>query len=114
MAMLAGVTSSPASARWRPRVVRTTRSVRCPEPRLPWPRPEVLELALKAHECAASARLVGGDVLTIIDYTLPSTARRLWVIDLSDRRVLFNELVAHGSGSGETYATAFSTPLPRE
>jgi hypothetical protein len=108
VAILAGVASSPASARWRRPVVRTARAVRCPEPRLPWPRPEVFELARKAYECALSAHLVGGDLLTIIDYTLPSTARRLWVIDVSARRVLFNELVAHGSGSGETYATAFS------
>jgi hypothetical protein len=86
--------------------VRTTPA--CPRAALAWPRPEVLGLALKAYECALSAHLVAGNVLTIIDYTLPSTARRLWVIDVSARRVLFNELVAHGAGSGEAYATVFS------
>ena len=63
---------------------------------------------MKAHECARSARMVADELLTIIDYTLPSTARRLWVIDVAARRVVFNELVAHGVASGEKYAAAFS------
>jgi hypothetical protein len=75
---------------------------------LPWPRGDVLELALKSYECARSAHAVAGALLSIIDYTLPSTARRLWVIDVAQRRVVFNELVAHGAGSGENYAEAFS------
>lgn len=48
------------------------------------------------------------DVLTLIDFTKPSTERRLWVIDMSAHRVLFNTWVAHGQGSGENYATRFS------
>jgi hypothetical protein len=50
----------------------------------------------------------GRNVLTIIDFTLPSTQQRLWVIDMTQRRVLFHTLVAHGQGSGENYATRFS------
>ena len=34
--------------------------------------------------------------------------RRLWVIDVAAKRVLFNELVAHGVASGDIYAAAFS------
>ncbi len=48
------------------------------------------------------------EVLTLIDFTMPSTARRLWVIDMATERVLFNTWVAHGQGSGGNYATAFS------
>ncbi|MDR1670979.1 MAG: murein L,D-transpeptidase catalytic domain family protein [Alistipes sp.] len=48
------------------------------------------------------------NVLTIIDFTKPSTEQRLWVIDIAGRRVLFHTLVAHGQGSGENYATRFS------
>jgi hypothetical protein len=40
---------------------------------------------------ARAERLVAGGPLTIIDYTLPSTAHRLWVIDVPARRVVFNE-----------------------
>jgi hypothetical protein len=106
VAVLVGVAVSPAPARSRPHAARTPAA--CPRAALAWPRPEVLGIALKAYECALSAHLVGGSVLTIIDYSLPSTARRLWVIDVAARRVLFNELVAHGAGSGEAYATMFS------
>jgi hypothetical protein len=102
------IVPSPVSAQSRGRIVRPplpSASRRAP---LPWPRADVLGLALKAHECARSARLVAEGFLTIIDYTLPSTARRLWVIDVAARRVVFNELVAHGVASGENYAAAFS------
>jgi hypothetical protein len=73
-----------------------------------WPRAEVLDLALTAYECGRTEGLFDASVLTVIDYTLPSTARRLWVLDLAAGRVLFHELVAHGERSGETFATAFS------
>lgn len=48
------------------------------------------------------------DRVAVIDYSLPSTARRLWIVDLDDREVLVNALVAHGRRSGELYAEAFS------
>lgn len=70
---------------------------------------EVFEMALGAASCADRA----GDVstprtLTVIDYSRPSTSRRLWVYDLETKRLLFEELVAHGSGSGGNLATTFS------
>jgi len=71
--------------------------------------PKVLAKALDAVS-AARARGISGktDRLTVIDYSLPSTQPRLWVLDLSQGRVLFHELVAHGAGSGDKYATRFS------
>lgn len=47
-------------------------------------------------------------VLTLIDFTRPSTDKRLWVIDMERRKVLFETHVAHGQNSGENYATSFS------
>jgi hypothetical protein len=44
----------------------------------------------------------------VIDYSKPSTAKRLWVFDLRSRALLYEELVAHGRGSGDDFATAFS------
>lgn len=48
------------------------------------------------------------DTMTIIDYSLSANSKRLWVIDLKNQKVLFNELVAHGKNSGNVYASSFS------
>jgi hypothetical protein len=73
-----------------------------------WPRPEVLDLALRAYRCGQAERQFDSSILTVIDYSLPSTEKRLWVIDVAKHQVLFHELVAHGQNSGEAYAVAFS------
>jgi L,D-transpeptidase-like protein len=70
---------------------------------------KVFDLALSATRCATNA----GDVerpatLTVIDYSKPSTEPRLWVVDLATRTMLFEELVAHGQGSGGNVASKFS------
>ncbi|HEX4959273.1 MAG TPA: murein L,D-transpeptidase catalytic domain family protein [Thermoanaerobaculia bacterium] len=71
--------------------------------------PKVLSQALDAVD-EARARGISGksSLLTIIDYSLPSTQPRLWVLDLARGKVLFHELVAHGAGSGDKVATRFS------
>lgn len=48
------------------------------------------------------------NILTIVDFELPSSQKRMWIIDLNTSKVLFHELVAHGRNSGDLYATAFS------
>jgi hypothetical protein len=72
----------------------------------------VLRLAMGAVTCAT--RL--GDIrapstLTVIDYSLPSVERRLWVFDLVDGTLLFRELVAHGRNTGDNIATRFSDAM---
>jgi hypothetical protein len=70
----------------------------------------VLALALAARECAvASGEVEAGSRLAVIDYSRPSTARRLWVFDMEGgASLLQHEYVAHGRGSGDNYATSFS------
>lgn len=46
--------------------------------------------------------------LTIIDFRLPSSEKRMWVIDVDLRELLYHNLVAHGKNTGELYARAFS------
>lgn len=48
------------------------------------------------------------DVLTLIDFTKPSTEERLFVLDMKNRRILFSSYVSHGRNSGGNYATSFS------
>jgi len=71
--------------------------------------PKVFALAL---ESAASAIERGQTsvpaTLTVIDYSRPSTQKRMWVYDVRTHALLFNELVSHGRGSGMTMATSFS------
>lgn len=46
--------------------------------------------------------------LVVVDFDLPSTSKRLWVIDMKTHRVVYNTWVTHGSGSGGLYADRFS------
>ena len=70
---------------------------------------ELFGIALGAASCAPSAGVVSPpSTLTVIDYSRPSTARRLWVFDLRTRDLLYEEVVAHGQGSGGNLATMFS------
>jgi hypothetical protein len=48
------------------------------------------------------------NIITIIDFTLPSTEKRMVVLDLARKQVLFHTIVSHGRNSGEKYATSFS------
>lgn len=48
------------------------------------------------------------DILTIIDFTKPSTEERFFVLDIRNREVLHVSHVAHGRNSGWNYATSFS------
>ena len=48
------------------------------------------------------------EVLTLIDFSRPSTAKRLFVFDMRERKVPFSSVVSHGKNSGDNYATSFS------
>ena len=71
--------------------------------------PRVLSLALEARECASqSLGEAPSPRLAVIDYSRASTEPRLWVFDLANNTLLFHEVVAHGQGTGENMARAFS------
>ena len=69
----------------------------------------VFNLALGAANCAVrSGAVANPSTLTVIDYSKPSTEKRLWVFDLRSREMVYQELVAHGQGSGGNVPTFFS------
>lgn len=47
-------------------------------------------------------------ILTVCDMSKSSKEYRLWVIDMHACKVLINDYVAHGQGSGEEFANSFS------
>lgn len=50
-------------------------------------------------------------IISIVDFSLPSTKKRLFIIDLESGKLLFNTLVSHGRNSGTDMATRFSNDL---
>lgn len=48
------------------------------------------------------------NVLTIVDFTKPSTEERLYIIDLDKKQILVSSYVAHGMRTGDLYAKHFS------
>lgn len=70
--------------------------------------PKVLKLGLIAYSNARDQGLDSKQLLTIIDFSKPSTERRLWVVDLKTNKVLFNTWVSHGKNSGGINASSFS------
>jgi len=53
-------------------------------------------------------KLLNDSIISIVDFSLPSNKKRLFVLDLRNYKVLFNTLVAHGKNTGTQYATNFS------
>lgn len=71
--------------------------------------PKVLSLALKAHRKVHSMGAARNkQLLTIIDYSLPSTKPRLWVMDVATNKIIYHTLVAHGKNTGDNMAKHFS------
>lgn len=70
--------------------------------------PAVIRLAVEAMSCALKSGEIPGRHLAVIDYSLPSTQKRLWVFDLAKRKLLYQELVAHGKNTGDNKAVSFS------
>lgn len=65
-----------------------------------------LDLALDGYEKLENE--LNKEVLTVIDFTLPSTEKRMWIIDLATQEILLNTVVSHGRNSGNLMAEKFS------
>ncbi len=46
--------------------------------------------------------------MTLIDFSKPSTEKRLYVLDMKNKKLLYTSVVSHGKNSGGNYATSFS------
>ena len=64
--------------------------------------------AMKGFYLLKERGIIQKNILTLIDFSLSSNTKRLWVIDMTTNTILFNSLVAHGRNTGEEFATTFS------
>lgn len=48
------------------------------------------------------------EIITLVDFTKPSTEKRFYVLDLEHKKLLLSSHVSHGRNSGENFATSFS------
>lgn len=69
---------------------------------------KVLSTALSAMQCALSNGAEPAKRLAVIDFSLPSSEKRLWIFDLQSKKLVLHDFVAHGNRSGDNFATSFS------
>lgn len=70
---------------------------------------DAFEKALKGLNYLTAANKVNNNsIISIVDFSLPSSAKRLFVIDLKNNKLLYNTYVAHGRNSGKETAESFS------
>jgi L,D-transpeptidase catalytic domain len=69
---------------------------------------QAFEYAYKGYQYLLDKKLVSNSYLTICDFSQSSKQKRLYVIDLTNNKVVMNTYVAHGRNSGLDYATKFS------
>lgn len=70
---------------------------------------DVFKLAIKGlHKLEEDGRIKNPGIVTIADYSQSSNKKRLYVIDLKNKKLLFNTYVAHGRNTGDEFASSFS------
>ena len=72
---------------------------------------DVINKTLMALHCAEENNIDHNNILTIIDYSLPSSEKRLWVFDLEKKKLLFHTYVSHGLKSGALLSQYFSNKI---
>ena len=103
---IANLKSNTVNGNFETEVLRTYNSLQ--NNHLAFPKLESFKKALKGFYEMKAKGLIKKDVLTLIDFSLSSNTKRLWVIDLASNTILFNSLVAHGRNTGEEFANSFS------
>jgi hypothetical protein len=70
---------------------------------------QAFNYALKGYRYLLQKNMLGNTgVITIVDYSRPSSEKRLFVLDMNEGKILFQTLVAHGRNTGYIYAKDFS------
>lgn len=73
---------------------------------------EAMQYAYKGFQkLVKKGQVENSDILTICDFSQPSSKKRLYILDISNMKVLVNTYVAHGKNSGLRYAERFSNRI---
>lgn len=75
------------------------------------PSLESFSNGMKGYYKLLDQGLVEKEILTIIDFSLSSTQKRMWVLDMKNNEVLIHSVVSHGKNTGDEFATKFSNTL---
>lgn len=70
--------------------------------------PDVINTVSSAITCANNKKKWNKKILTVIDYSLPSDKKRLYVFDLEKMQLLYHTYVSHGIKSGSDSSYYFS------
>ena len=70
---------------------------------------QVFNTAVKGYR--RMEKITKKNIITIIDFSKPSTEKRFFVIDIENKQLLYECFVAHGKNSGDIYAKSFSNLL---
>ncbi len=70
---------------------------------------ELFEDAISGYEKINSKK--NGNILTIIDFSKPSTEKRFYVLDMKEEKLLYETYVSHGVNTGNRTADNFSNRL---
>jgi len=71
-------------------------------------KPALLYAFRGQQKLAEEGMVSNPDILTVCDFSQPSTQKRMYIIDVKNYKVLLNTYVAHGKNSGLEYAERFS------
>jgi hypothetical protein len=73
------------------------------------PQTDVLIYGIKGYlKLKSEGKISEGKPLTVIDFTLPSSEKRIWIIDMDNGEILHHGYVSHGRNSGDLMAEKFS------
>ena len=75
------------------------------------PELSVFEKAIKGYQKLDEAGKVRNSLLTVVDFDLSSTKKRMWILNMDTEEVEYNTYVAHGKNTGAEFATKFSNTV---
>ena len=64
--------------------------------------------ALTGYNKLEAEKKIKNNLLTIVDFSLPSTKKRMWILDMDKNEVIYHTYVSHGKNTGGNMATEFS------